>query len=181
MVYVFLANGFEEMEAIAPIDLLRRAELTVVTVAVGADTKTITGAHGISINADITEQQVDLTDIEMAVLPGGMPGTLNLEKSAVVKAVLRHCKQHNIKIGAICAAPSVLGHMGLLDGVTATCFEGFESQLTGANYSSRHVCCDRNIITARGAGVSVEFALKLVEVLCGAPKANLLRKSIQCM
>lgn len=181
MVYVFLANGFEEMEAIAPIDLLRRAELNVVTVAVGTNTKMVTGAHGISINADITEQQADLTDIEMAVLPGGMPGTLNLEQSAVVQTVLKHCKQHKISIGAICAAPSVLGHMGLLDGVTATCFEGFETQLTGANYSSQHVCCDQNIITARGAGVSVEFALKLVEVLCGTSKANLLRKSIQCM
>lgn len=181
MVYVFLANGFEEMEAIAPIDLLRRAELKVVTVAVGTDTKTVMGAHGIRINADITEQQVDLTDIEMAVLPGGMPGTLNLEQSAVVQTVLKHCKQQNIYIGAICAAPSVLGHMGLLDGVTATCFEGFETQLTGANYSPQHVCCDHNIITARGAGVSVEFALKLVEVLCGTSKANLLRKSIQCM
>ena len=75
----------------------------------------------------------------------------------------------------------ILGHMGLLRGITATCFEGFETQLTGANYSPQHVCCDQNVITARGAGVSVEFALKLVEVLCGASKANLLRKSIQCM
>ena len=174
MVYVFLANGFEEMEAIAPIDLLRRAELKVITVAVGTDTTMVTGAH-------ITEQQVDCTGIEMAVLPGGMPGTLHLEQSAVVQTVLKHCKQQNIPIGAICAAPSILGHMGLLRGITATCFEGFETQLTGANYSPQHVCCDQNVITARGAGVSVEFALKLVEVLCGASKANLLRKSIQCM
>ena len=181
MVYVFLANGFEEMEAIAPIDLLRRAELEVVTVAVGTDTKTVMGAHNITINADITEQQVDLTNIEMAVLPGGMPGTLHLEHSAVVQTVLKHCKQHNIPIGAICAAPSILGHMGLLNGVTATCFDGFETQLTGAEYSPQHVCCDQHIITAKGAGVSVAFALKLVEVLCGMSKANLLRKSIQCM
>ena len=181
MVYVFLANGFEEMEAIAPIDRLRRAELKVVTVAVGTDTTMVTGAHGIRIHADITEQQVDCTGIEMAVLPGGMPGTLHLEQSAVVQTVLKHCKQQDIPIGAICAAPSILGHMGLLRGITATCFEGFETQLTGANYSPQHVCCDQNVITARGAGVSVEFALKLVEVLCGASKANLLRKSIQCM
>ena len=117
----------------------------------------------------------------MVVLPGGMPGTLHLEQSAVVQTVLKHCKQQNIPIGAICAAPSILGHMGLLHGITATCFEGFETQLTGANYSPQHVCCDQHVITARGAGVSVEFALKLVEVLCGASKANLLRKSIQCM
>ena len=110
-----------------------------------------------------------------------MPGTLHLEQSAVVQTVLKHCKQQDIPIGAICAAPSILGHMGLLRGITATCFEGFETQLTGANYSPQHVCCDQNVITARGAGVSVEFALKLVEVLCGASKANLLRKSIQCM
>ena len=181
MVYVFLANGFEEMEAIAPIDLLRRADLKVVTVAVGTDTTRVTGAHGIDIHADITEQKVDLADIEMVVLPGGMPGTLHLEKSVVVQAVLKHCKEQNIPIGAICAAPSILGNMGLLQGITATCFEGFETQLTGANHSSQYVCCDQNIITARGAGVSVEFALKLVQVLCGTSKANLLRKSIQCM
>ena len=95
MVYVFLANGFEEMEAIAPIDLLRRAELKVVTVAVGTDTTTVTGAHDIRIHADITEQQVDFTGIEMVVLPGGMPGTLHLEQSAVVQTVLKHCKQQN--------------------------------------------------------------------------------------
>ena len=93
MVYVFLANGFEEMEAIAPIDLLRRAELKVVTVAVGTDTTMVTGAHGVRIHADITEQQIDFTGIEMAVLPGGMPGTLHLEQSTVVQTVLKHCKQ----------------------------------------------------------------------------------------
>lgn len=181
MIYVFLANGFEEMEAIAPIDLLRRAEQKVVTVAVGTNTLTVTGSHGITITADIMEQQVVLKEIEMVVLPGGMPGTLNLEQSDVVKSVLIYCKEQGIYIGAICAAPSILGHLNMLQGVTATCFEGFESQLSGAHISAQHVCCDQNIITAKGAGVSIEFALKLAELLCGAPRANLLRKSIQCM
>lgn len=181
MVYVFLADGFEEMEAVAPIDILRRAQLPVVTVAVGTNENTVTGAHGIALRADILESKVDLAETQLAVLPGGMPGTVNLERSATVQAVLRHCKQQGIPIGAICAAPSVLGHLGLLEGVAATCFEGFEDELAGAVYTPRAVCCDRNIVTARGAGVAVEFALKLAEVMCGGEKAALLRKSIQCV
>ena len=181
MIYIFLANGFEEMEAIAPVDILRRAELDVKTVAVGTKDLTVTGSHGITVTADVMEHQVDSNEIEMAVLPGGVPGTLNLEHSTVVQSVLEHCKKQGIYIGAICAAPSILGHLGMLNGITATCFEGFESQLLGANYSPEHICCDQKIITAKGAGVAMEFALKLVEVLCGAPRANLLRKSMQCL
>ena len=181
MVYVFLANGFEEMEAIAPVDLLRRAGRQVATVAVGTKGTLVTGAHGIPVQADITERQIELAGLEMAVLPGGMPGTRHLMDSVGVQTVLTHCKQQGLYIGAICAAPSVLGQLGLLDGVTATCFPGFEEQLAGAVYSPQHVCCDKRIITAKGAGVAAAFGLKLVEALCGAEKANLLRKSIQCM
>lgn len=180
MIYVFLADGFEEMEAIAPIDILRRAELEVVTVAVGTPHLTVTGTHGITVTADITEEQVGIDQLKMAILPGGMPGTLNLKNSKTVRSVLEHCKKQGVYIGAICAAPSVLGNWNMLEGITATCFEGFEDQLVGARYSPQHVCCDQNIVTARGAGVAAEFAFKLVELLCGAEKANFIRKTMQC-
>ncbi len=180
MVYVFLANGFEETEAVAPIDLLRRAGLTVQTVAVGTQGLAVTGANGITVQADLAEQAVDLTGLQAVVLPGGMPGTKHLKASDTVQAAVRHCHRHNLPIGAICAAPSVLGSMGLLAGVTATCFPGFEAELTGARVLPESLCCDRNIITAKGAGVAIEFGLKLTEVLCGAQQAEQLRKSIQC-
>ncbi len=141
----------------------------------------VTGAHGIRIHADITEQQVDCWHRNGCSARRYAGEPLHLEQSAVVQTVLKHCKQQDIPIELICAAPSILGHMGLLRGITATCFEGFETQLTGANYSPQHVCCDQMSLLPEVPVFSVEFALKLVEVLCGASKANLLRKSIQCM
>lgn len=180
MIYVFLADGFEEIEAITPIDILRRAELEVVTVAVGTPNLTVTGSHGITVIADIMQEKVSADQLEMVILPGGMPGTLNLKSSNIVRSVLEHCRQYGVYIGAICAAPSVLGCWNMLDGVTATCFDGFEKDLIGAQYSPLHVCCDQKIVTARGAGVAVEFAFKLAELLCGTEKTNFIRKSMQC-
>ena len=128
MIYVFLADGFEETEAIAPIDLLRRAGKDVVTVGVGDNI--IRGSHGIPVVTDTIAQEAPLTDeLEMIVLPGGMPGTLNLEKSDYVQRAIDYCVSNNKYIGAICAAPSILGHMGLLKGRKAVCYEGFEAQL----------------------------------------------------
>ena len=114
MIYVFLANGFEEIEALAPVDILRRAELEVKTVGVGG--KTITGSHGITVTADIEEKDVTTDDMELMILPGGMPGTLNLEKSPIVTTCAEYCAKNDIYLAAICAAPSVLGHLGLLNG-----------------------------------------------------------------
>lgn len=177
MVYVFLAEGFEEMEAIAPIDLLRRAGLSVTTV--GVTGKLVSGAHGIPVTADITENDLaDFSDAEMIVLPGGMPGTLNEEKSAVVQSAIDHCMKNNIHIGAICAAPSILGHKGILDGKTAVCYPGFESELPGADVSYDGVVTDGNITTARGAGVAAEFGLELARVLCGEEKSRQIRAAI---
>ena len=110
MIYVFLANGFEEIEALATVDILRRAELDVKTVGVGG--KTVTGSHGIPVTADIEEKDVTTDDMELVVLPGGMPGTLNLEKSPIVMASVRYCLDNSIYVAAICAAPSILGHIG---------------------------------------------------------------------
>lgn len=179
MIYVFLANGFEETEAIAPIDMLRRAEKAVLTVGIGGTQ--ITGSHGITIAADIPVSEMVLGgDLEMIVLPGGMPGTLNLEKSEAVQTAIDFCMVRDIPIGAICAAPSILGHLGLLEGREAIAYPGFETQLTGAVISKEPVCQSGNIITAKSAGVAMEFGLKLVEVLCGEEEAAHVAAAVCC-
>ncbi|MDE5935849.1 MAG: DJ-1/PfpI family protein [Ruminococcus sp.] len=162
MIYVYLADGFEETEAITPVDLLRRAEKKVITVGVGDNI--IVSSHGIPVVTDTIVQEAPLTDeLEMIVLPGGMPGTLNLEKSEYVQNAIDFCMKKNITIGAICAAPSILGHKGLLKGKKAVCYQGFEAQLEGAEIDTEAVAVDGNIVTARGAGVAVQFGLALVE------------------
>lgn len=179
MIYVFLAHGFEETEAIVPIDLLRRAGKKVITVGVGDNL--ITGSHGIHVLADTIPQEAPLTDeLEMIVLPGGMPGTLNLEKSDYVQAAIDYCVENNKYIGAICAAPSILGHKGLLKGKTAVCYEGFETQLDGAVIGSGSVAEDGIFITARGAGVAVEFGLKLIEKVHSKKESLRQRNAILC-
>ena len=131
MYYLFLAQGFEETEAMAPLDIMRRADIEVYTVGVGA--KVITGAHNIPVVADVIDCEVAPDkDCEGIILPGGMPGTLNLEKAASVQKFIDYCAKNNKLIGAICAAPSILGHRGLLDGKNAVCFPGFEEQLGDA-------------------------------------------------
>lgn len=167
MIYVFLADGFEECEALAPVDILRRGGLAVKTVGVGA--KTVTGAHGIPVVCDITEEEIEMRDLTAAILPGGMPGTLNLEKSAAVQRALDYAAEHSRFIGAICAAPSVLGHKGLLKGKTATCFPGFEKDLTGARFTDTPAVRDGNIITSCGAGAAYEFGFLLLEALTDDP------------
>ncbi len=179
MVYVFLADGFEEIEAIVPIDLLRRADREVITI--GVTGRVVIGSHGIPVTADITEGELaSLSSAEMIVLPGGMPGTINEEKSSVVQSAIDYCADNNIPIGAICAAPSVLGHKGLLSGKKAVCYTGFEKELEGAVIAKTGVVTDGNITTARGAGVAVEFGLELIKVLCGEEKSRQIRASILC-
>jgi len=179
MVYVFLANGFEETEGITPVDILRRSGLEVVTVGIGDDV--IVSSHGIAVVPDITEEQLALgDDVEMIMLPGGMPGTLNLEKSRAVQESIDYCAENDKYIAAICAAPSILGKKGLLKGKKAVCFPGFEEFLEGAEVCSDLVVHDGKIITAKGPGAAVEFGLTLSEILAGAPKAKKVRDSLQC-
>ena len=178
MVYVFLAEGFEEMEALAPIDLLRRVGVEVTTVGVGG--KLIKGAHGVGFTADSDGEDLDFSDVDCVVLPGGLPGTTNLDASPMVEACLMKAVEKNALIAAICAAPSVLGHKGLLKGKKATCFPGFEEDLLGALHTGAPVEKDGNIITARGAGVALDFALALVAELKGETAAKELRESLQC-
>ncbi len=178
MIYVFLADGFEEIEALTAVDILRRAEYEVKTVGVGA--KQVMGAHGITVAADLEEKDVTTDDLVMAVLPGGMPGTLNLEKSPIVRACVEYCFKEAY-VAAICAAPSILGHWGMLKGRRAICFPGFESQLEGASISRHRVCTDGKLITAKGPGVALDFALKIVELLSGIEASDKLKESLQCM
>lgn len=177
MIYVFLADGFEETEAIAPIDMLRRAKFDVKTVGVG--TATPTSSHKIKVAADITEAEVKLTpDIDLIVLPGGMPGTLNLERSQTVQSAIKYCVDNGIPVGAICAAPSILGKLGLLSGRNAVCFPGFEQYLTGANVLNVPCVTDGKFTTAAGAGAAIDFGLELVKVLCGEAKSEEMRSAI---
>lgn len=176
MIYLFLAEGFEEIEALAVVDIIRRAELSLKTV--GVNSKEIIGSHGITVTADITTSEITTDDMEMAILPGGMPGTLNLEKDIIVKTCINYCVQNDKYIGAICAAPSILGHMGILKDKNAVCFPGFEGELIDAKVSSERVCVDGKIITARAAGVSIEFALKIVELIVGENMAKKIKLAI---
>lgn len=179
MVYVFLANGFEEMEALASVDLLRRAGVEVFTVGVGSDM--IVSSHNIPVKTDTTVDKIVLNDeLEMIVLPGGMPGTLNLEANGVVQSSIDYCVENKKYICAICAAPSILGHKGLLKGRNAICFPGFEEDLCGAIISEKYVVSDGNFITARGAGVAVDFGLEIVKALGGSELSNKIRETIQC-
>ena len=179
MVYLFLANGFEEIEALTPVDILRRGGVEVTTVGIGGTE--ITGSHHITVKADMSDKEFSvLGNVEGIILPGGMPGTKNLERSSIVIKAVRYCFERNIVIGAICAAPSILGHLGILNGKKATAFPGFERDLFDAEISSEYVSVDGNIITARGMGVSVDFALALLEALKDSETANNIKNSIQC-
>ncbi len=181
IIYEFLADGFEEVEALAPVDLLHRAKFHVITVGIGG--RTVTSSHGVCIEADLAEQDINLEQNppEMVILPGGMPGTRNLEASATVKKAVMLCAHNGGYLAAICAAPSVLGHWGLLAGHAAICFPGYEKELHCEKISSSPVVQSGRVITAKGAGVAVDFGLKLVEVLCGEQKSQDIRKSIQCV
>lgn len=176
MVYLFLANGFEEVEALAPLDLLRRAGVEVTTVGVGGDL--VRGSHGIPVQADIPDTMFRDSAPDMVILPGGMPGAKNLDASRTVDAALRAAAAHGGYLAAICAAPFVLGKRGYLTGKRAICYPGFEPQLEGATIAGTRVVRDGNVITAAGMGVAVEFGLLLVETLKGAETAAKLRAAI---
>lgn len=176
MIYVFLAPGFEEIEALTPVDILRRAKLDVCMVGIGDDV--IIGSHGIPVPCESEITQTLFDDMEMAILPGGMPGTLNLEKNEKLKAVVEYSMKSDIPIGAICAAPSILGHMGYLKDRKATCYTGFEDQLDCMEYTDNEVVTDGNITTSRGMGTAIPFSLRLLEILKGKESAKKMAESI---
>ena len=178
MVYCFLADGFEEVEAIAPVDMLRRAGVEVKTVGVTGDV--ISGSHGIKVTPDIDIKDIVLDDeLEAVILPGGLPGATNLEESSDVQKAIDFADANGKYICAICAAPQILGHKGLVKGKEAIAYPGFECELEGAIISEDYVALDGNIITAKGAGVAIEFGLKIVSVLKSAELADKIGKAIQ--
>ena len=176
--YIFLADGFEETEALCPWDLLLRAGVDVTTVSIN-DTAAVAGTHGLRVQADITARELgSCPDGACVVLPGGMPGASNLDADpAVSRFIDRAAKTGHV--AAICAAPYLLGARGLLDGREATCFPGFEDKLRGARISDRRVVTDGNITTARGMGVAFEFGIELIRVLCGKETADRVVRSTQ--
>ncbi|NCB84954.1 MAG: DJ-1/PfpI family protein [Bacteroidia bacterium] len=176
-VFIFLADGFEEIEAIAPIDILRRAELDVVTVSI-SDSKTVTGAHGIKVEADQLFTETTFGENDYYVLPGGYDGMLNLSAHQGVNELLKKQHSEGKKLAAICASPSVLGKLGILEGKEAICYPGFEGNLTGAVISKKSVVEDGNVITGKGPGVAVQFALKIVESLKGKETASQVSDSL---
>jgi 4-methyl-5(b-hydroxyethyl)-thiazole monophosphate biosynthesis len=175
---MFLANGFEEIEALCPLDLLRRAGVEVKTVAIGGETLHVTGSHGIAVLADIDEKDFADKAPEMVILPGGMPGASNLDASPTVDGAIKSALACDGYLAAICAAPMILGKRDLLVGKRAICFPGFEQYLNGATVASERVVCDGKIITGAGMGVALDFGLALVAALRGKEAAAALRRAV---
>ncbi len=177
MITVLLADGFEEIEALTPVDFFRRAGLDVKTV--GITNKIAVGSHGIPVICDLTPDEVELDKVSLAVFPGGMPGALNLDASPFTDEVIDAVTKNSGRLAAICAAPLVFGRRGLLSGKKAVCYPGFENELIGAEISKdESVVTDGNITTAKGMGVSIDFAKELVSLVCGEEKANSLSYAI---
>ncbi|MBR5515902.1 MAG: DJ-1/PfpI family protein [Clostridia bacterium] len=167
MFYIFLANGFEEIEALCPYDLLLRANIEVKTVSIN-ETEAVIGTHGIEIKADTTIDKLDLNeDFCGIMLPGGLPGSSNLEACAAVQDFITRAYSENKLISAICAAPFILGNRNLLNGKKATCFPGFEDKLAGAVVTGEKVCTDGNIITAKGMGAAFDFGIEIIKYFKG--------------
>ncbi len=160
MLYMFLAEGFEETEAIGALDVIRRAEIEIRTV--GVTGKTVTGSHGVEIVADILPEEKDYSSMEGVILPGGMPGTTNLFEDERVVLAVKSCFETNRLIAAICAAPMIFGQLGLLRGKKATCYPGFEKYLEGAEVVDASCTADGNVICGRGAGAAMLFGAEIV-------------------
>lgn len=170
-VYVCLATGFEDVEALGTLDVLRRAGVDARTVSMTGD-RMVATAHGVTVMSDELFEDADFDSAEMIVLPGGLPGATNLDAHAGLAKVLKDFDAKGKYLAAICAAPMVLGHLGLLDGLNATCYPGFESHLKGAVTKGNPVEVAGRIVTGKGPGFTFDFALTLVRVLCGEAKSD---------
>ena len=176
MVFLLLADGFEEVEALTPVDLLRRSGVEVVTVGIGG--KEITGARGVKVVADITDADIEETPFDMLILPGGYPGYENLDKSPFTHRMIDVAAQQSAYVASICGAPSILGKRGDLQGRKACCYPGMEQTLLGAEISYDSVCVDGKFITSRSAATAMDFAMTLVEILCGKKQRETLASQI---
>lgn len=177
MVYILLAPGFEEAEALVPADLLRRANIETALVSIQGDT--VTGSHGITVTADTLLEKIDLSKAEMIVLPGGGTGVKNLGAEPAVERLVRQAADQNIWVAAICAAPTLLGRWGLLEGRKAICYPGLEEQLTGAQVQTGPgEIKDGKIITGRAAGSAFDFGAELIEALLDRAAADKVLEAI---
>lgn len=177
MIAIMMADGFEEIEALTPVDILRRAGLDARTVAVGS--KVAIGSHGIAVVCDMTADEVKTDELTAVIFPGGMPGSLNLDASPYADKFIEAVKKNGGRIAAICAAPLVLGRRGLLDGKRAICYPGFEVELKGATVENAPVVTDGDITTAIGMGAALPFSLELVRLILGEEKAKNIAEAIQ--
>lgn len=174
---IFMADGCEEIEGLTAVDILRRAGMEVVMISISGK-KEVRGSHGIAFLADALDTETDYEKLDAIVLPGGMPGTLRLGENETVNAVIRKFASEGKLVAAICAAPSVLGAAGILRGKKAACYPGFEEKLTGAMVSEEAVAADGNIITSRGMGTAIPFALEILRYFQGDVAAEEMKKSI---
>lgn len=175
-VAVYFATGYEEIEALAVVDVLRRGNVEVSMVGVSG--KTVVSARGISINMDTTLDEINHDEIDMMVLPGGVPGIINLEANERLISELKSFREKGKWLAAICAAPSILGSQGLLVGEKATCYPNYESKLIGCEHVDEKVVVSGKIVTGKGAGAALDFAIKILEVLQGKEIADQVRKSM---
>lgn len=174
---VFLAEGFEEIEAVAPIDIFRRAAIEVITVSVTGN-KVVAGAHAIPVLADVLFEDMTFAADDFLFLPGGLPGTTNLGNHDGLRELILEKYAQEGKLAAICAAPSILGKMNILNGKEAICYPGFENSLNGAQLSGEKIVQAGNVFTAKAAGVAIEFALRIVESVKGVDVAKSIREGI---
>lgn len=174
---VFLADGCEMVEALTPVDLLRRAGVEVVTLSING-TDMVKSSHNVQIQADAVFTPEAAEHADIAILPGGMPGTLHLGQHEGVAAAVRRLYEEGKYVAAICAAPSVLGQMGLLNGKKAVCYPSFEDKLTGAEVLQEEVVVDGQVITSRGMGTAIPFGLAIIKELLGEEQAQNVRESI---
>lgn len=175
---VFLAEGFEEVEALTVVDVLRRGNVEVTTISLTEDPY-VCGAHGIEVLCDAVNEY-DPSDADLVVLPGGLPGAHNLRASALVSSTVKDFAASGKLVGAICAAPYVLGELGVLSGKKATCYPGFENKLAGADYTAQRVECDGNIITGNGPSSALPFALELLAALTDEQNAQQVAEGMLC-
>ena len=176
--YIFLADGFEEIEGLTVVDILRRAGVEIQMVSI-MGRKELTGSHGIPVVADAVFEEVDFSDGTLFVLPGGMPGTKRLAAHGGLAALLKEKNAEGKRLAAICAAPSVFGGLGLLEGRRAACYPGFEEALEGAEYTSQGVVTDGLVTTARGLGYALDLGLELSRLLVGKDTAAKVKAGIQ--
>ena len=174
MVYEFLATGFEEVEALAPVDILRRGGIEIKTVSITGDL-VVESAHGVGIRADLLFDEADLASADLLMLPGGLPGATNLNAHEGLRRALTEHNARGRRIAAICAAPLVLGGLGLLEGRRATCYPGFEKYMTGATYTAELFTTDGNITTGRGPAAVLPYSYAILEQLAGADTAKAVR------